>query len=155
MKKTNLIMLCLANVIFNTVASDKQEQNSRNARENILRLAQKYSPSTPLTNPNFSYTLEDQTTQCNASITSQGIIANTILQECSFQGGDCPICFATAQLLKDTMKGKTLKIVLDFPLENLLALIKVPLIPGRKKCPATFLDSLKNGIHLYLENHPG
>ncbi len=159
MKKINLITsLLLATLVFKSSASDKSIQKVLDADsmacKKILNLAKKRGPSAPLTNPDFSYTSRDSNTQCNASVTSQGFIISNVLQECSFQGGGCPICFATAQILEDVMKGKTSQEVLDFSLESLLALIEIRLIPSRKKCPATFLDALKTGIHLYLQNRP-
>ena len=64
-----------------------------------------------------------------------------------WRGDGCAISQASASLLTEEIKGKTLEEVKAFPKERLLELIGVPLSMARVKCALLALKVLKAGAY--------
>ncbi|MGV8169379.1 MAG: iron-sulfur cluster assembly scaffold protein [Candidatus Nanoarchaeia archaeon] len=68
------------------------------------------------------------------------------VKEAMFEGKGCVISIASASLLTDYIKGKTLKEIEYITREDLLDLIGINLSPSRIKCAVLPLATLKKGI---------
>jgi nitrogen fixation NifU-like protein len=64
-----------------------------------------------------------------------------------WQGQGCAISQASASLLTDEMKGKTIEEVKDYPKEQLLELLGIQLSMTRVKCALLSLKVLKAGAY--------
>ncbi len=64
-----------------------------------------------------------------------------------FSGKGCAISQASASMLTDEIKGKTLDELRNFSKEDLLDLLGVPLSPVRLKCALLSLKVLKAGAY--------
>jgi len=69
------------------------------------------------------------------------------ISEVRWRGEGCAISQASASLLTDEVKGMTLEEVKEFPKEELLDLIGVPLSMARVKCALLSLKVLKAGAY--------
>ncbi len=72
---------------------------------------------------------------------------NGRIAEAAWSGDGCAISQASASLLTEEIKGKTLTEVKEFPKEELLDLIGVPLSMARIKCALLSLKVLKAGAY--------
>lgn len=73
--------------------------------------------------------------------------ANGRIAEAAWSGDGCAISQASASLLTEEIKGKTLAEIKAFPKEELLDLIGVPLSMARIKCALLSLKVLKAGAY--------
>ena len=73
--------------------------------------------------------------------------ANGRIEEVAWSGDGCAISQASASLLTEEIKCKTLAEVKGFPKEELLDLIGVPLSMARIKCALLSLKVLKAGAY--------
>lgn len=83
-------------------------------------------------------------------------IRNGKIEDASFMGKGCAISQASASMLTDGMKGKTLKDVEHMQKENMLEMLGITLSPVRLKCAMLSLDTAKNAIHIhqkYMQKH--
>lgn len=69
------------------------------------------------------------------------------VSEVRFSGKGCAISQASASMLTDEIKGKTLDELRKFSKEDLLDLLGVPLSPVRLKCALLSLKVLKAGAY--------
>lgn len=69
------------------------------------------------------------------------------ISEVRWRGEGCAISQASASLLTEEVKGMTLEEVKEFPKEELLDLIGVPLSMARVKCALLSLKVLKAGAY--------
>lgn len=69
------------------------------------------------------------------------------IAEVKWSGDGCAISQASASLLTEAIRGKTLDEVKAFPKEQLLELIGVPLSMARVKCALLSLKVLKAGAY--------
>jgi len=76
---------------------------------------------------------------------------NGIVSDVGWEGHGCAISQATASLLYDTLKGKSLAEVKEIDREDVLELLGVPLTAARTKCAILSLKVLKAGAY-GLEN---
>lgn len=72
-----------------------------------------------------------------------------------FEGRGCAISQATASLLTDELRGKTLDQVRAISKDDVMDLIGIPLDknPVRIKCALLSLKTLKTGVYEYLGTH--
>jgi len=68
------------------------------------------------------------------------------IENITFEGKGCVISQASASMLTDELKGKTLKDVQSMTREDLLDLIGLQLTPARIKCAMLPLTAIKKGI---------
>jgi len=71
------------------------------------------------------------------------------IENITFEGKGCVISQASASILTEDLKGKTLKQVQDMTREDLLDLIGLQLTPTRVKCAMLPLSAIKKGIIEY------
>jgi nitrogen fixation NifU-like protein len=72
---------------------------------------------------------------------------NGRVADVAWSGEGCAISQASASLLTEEIKGKTLAEVKEFPKEKVLELIGIPLSMARVKCALLSLKVLKAGAY--------
>lgn len=106
-------------------------RNPQNKRK-MLRPDIKFEDSNPLCGDHV---------EINLRIGKDGVI-----QDASFDGKGCVISMASASLLLENIKGKTLKEAEQITREDVLDMIGINLTPTRVKCATLSLAVLKKGI---------
>jgi nitrogen fixation NifU-like protein len=83
---------------------------------------------------------------CGDRITMMLGIADGVVKEVAFTGRGCAISQASASLLTDEIKGKTVEEVEKMTPEDVLDLIGVEISPARLKCALLSLDTLSHAL---------
>ncbi len=115
-------------------------------REQIIDLYEHPLNHGPLEHPDFTY--EEDNPLCgdviriDVRLDESGRVA-----EVGWSGDGCAISQASASLLTEEIKGKTLEEVKAFTSEQLLELVGVPLSMARVKCALLSLKVLKAGAY--------
>ena len=73
-----------------------------------------------------------------------------VAEEITFDGRGCAISIASASILTQLTKGKSLLELKEFDKDELLDFIGIKLSPNRLKCALLGLETLKAGIKEYL-----
>ena len=97
-----------------------------------------------LTDPTFIQ--EDKNPSCGDRLCIEGKVVNNVLADVGFEGAGCILSQATASLLLEQCKGKTLAEVRSMSREDILTLVGMTLGPTRVKCAMLCLDVLLQGI---------
>ena len=74
---------------------------------------------------------------------------NNKIADVKFNGHGCAISQASASMLSEEIKGKSLDELKKLTKENILDMLGIPLSPVRLKCALLSLDTLKNSILIY------
>ncbi len=103
-----------------------------------------------LESPDISH--EESNPLCGDRIRIDLSIENGIITDVRFTGRGCAISQASASLLTDEVKGKTLDEVRALTKDDVLDLIGIPLDknPVRIKCALLSLKTMKTGVYEYL-----
>ncbi|HEU5015036.1 MAG TPA: SUF system NifU family Fe-S cluster assembly protein [Roseiflexaceae bacterium] len=106
-----------------------------------------------LDHPDVSH--EETNPLCGDRIKIDLAIESGIITDVRFVGRGCAISQASASLLTDELKGKSLDEVRALTNDDMLDLIGIPLDknPVRIKCALLPLKTLKYGIYQYLGEH--
>jgi nitrogen fixation NifU-like protein len=83
---------------------------------------------------------------CGDRITMMLGISDGIVKEVAFTGRGCAISQASASLLTDEIKGKTVEEVEKMTPDDVLDLIGVEISPARLKCALLSLDTLSHAL---------
>jgi nitrogen fixation NifU-like protein len=94
--------------------------------------------------PTASY--EGSNPLCGDRITMMLGVADGVVREVAFTGRGCAISQASASLLTDEIKGKTVEEIEKMTPEDLLDLIGVEISPARLKCALLSLDTLAHAL---------
>jgi nitrogen fixation NifU-like protein len=107
-----------------------------------------------LEQPDISY--EEHNPLCGDRIRIDLQVKSGIITDVRFQGRGCAISQASASLLTDELKGKSLDEARVISREDMLDLIGIPLDknPVRIKCAMLALKTLKTGIYQYIGSQP-
>ena len=97
-----------------------------------------------LDNPTASY--EGANPLCGDRITMMLGIADGVVREVAFTGRGCAISQASASLLTDEIKGKTVEEVEKMTPDALLDLIGIEISPARLKCALLSLDTVAHAL---------
>jgi nitrogen fixation NifU-like protein len=97
-----------------------------------------------LEEPTASY--EGANPLCGDRITMMLGIKDGIVSEVAFTGRGCAISQASASLLTDEIKGKTIEDVEKLTPNDLLELIGVEISPARLKCALLSLDTVAHAL---------
>ena len=97
-----------------------------------------------LDEPTASY--EGSNPLCGDRITMMLGIKDGIVSDVAFTGRGCAISQASASLLTDEIKGKTIEDVEKLTPDDLLELIGVEISPARLKCALLSLDTLQRAL---------
>ena len=71
------------------------------------------------------------------------------ITDIKFQGKGCSISQASASMLTELVKNKSIEEVKKLTKEDILDLLNIPIGPVRLKCALLGLDTLQNGIKIY------
>ncbi|NOK60665.1 MAG: SUF system NifU family Fe-S cluster assembly protein [Chloroflexi bacterium AL-W] len=106
-----------------------------------------------LENPHISH--EEFNPLCGDRVRIDMYVESDIITDIRFQGRGCAISQASASMLTDEIKGKSLDEAKTFGKDELLDLIGIPLEhnPVRIKCALLSLKTLKVGIYTYIGEH--
>jgi len=102
-----------------------------------------------------SASFEGSNPLCGDRITMQVKVADGRLEAVGFTGRGCAISQASASLLTDEIKGKSLRDVAAFRADDLLELLGIEISPARLKCAMLSLDTLQKVLEeLELREEP-
>ncbi|MFN3373195.1 MAG: Fe-S cluster assembly sulfur transfer protein SufU [Chloroflexus sp.] len=92
---------------------------------------------------------EERNPLCGDQIRLELAIADDIITDVRFTGRGCAISQASASLLTEVIKGKSVEEAKHFSKDDLLDLIGIPLAhnPSRLKCALLSLKALKAGLY--------
>lgn len=117
-------------------------------REHILDHYQHPRNFGKLTACTFSH--KELNTTCGDTLTFElGLDSKGRVENVAFSGHGCAISMASASLLSDELKGKTLPQIKKLNKDTILELLGIDLGPVRLKCAMLSLDTVKNAIHIY------
>ena len=91
-----------------------------------------------------SATFEGSNPLCGDRITMQLAVRDGVVREIGFTGRGCAISQASASLLTDEVKGKTLDEVAGVQAVDLLELLGIEISPARLKCAMLSHESLQH-----------
>jgi len=92
-------------------------------------------------------TQEGSNPLCGDRITLQLGIEDGVLQRVGFTGRGCAISQASASLLTDEIKGKSVDDVEKLTSDNVLELLGIEVSPARLKCALLSLDTMQHALH--------
>lgn len=95
-------------------------------------------------NPNFSSGEENPS--CGDEISMTGLVEDGKLVDVGFQGKGCVISIATASLLTEECKGKTVEEIMALTKEDIFKMIGMELGPNRLRCALLSLETLHKGL---------
>jgi nitrogen fixation NifU-like protein len=95
---------------------------------------------------NASVTREGANPLCGDRITLQLAVRDGIVEGVGFTGRGCAISQASASLLTDEIKGKTLQQIAAFGADDLLDLLGIEISPARLKCAMLSHDTLRGAL---------
>jgi nitrogen fixation NifU-like protein len=106
----------------------------------------------PLEQP--SVTREGANPLCGDRITLQLGVKDGVVESVGFTGRGCAISQASASLLTDEIKGKTLQQVAEFGADDLLDLLGIDISPARLKCAMLSHETLRGALDQLAESGP-
>ena len=95
----------------------------------------------------YSFIAEQRNSSCGDEIVCSGIIAHDILQDIRFEGKGCVISQATASLLSERVKGRSVQDICLINKDDLSTMIGMQLGPVRMQCALLSLIALSDGIN--------
>jgi len=90
---------------------------------------------------------EDSNPLCGDRIRMELKIENGVVADVKFTGKGCAISQASASMLTDEIKGKSLDEIRAFDKQTILDLLGIPLSPSRLKCALLPLKVMKAGAY--------
>ncbi|MBI2101174.1 SUF system NifU family Fe-S cluster assembly protein [Candidatus Woesearchaeota archaeon] len=86
---------------------------------------------------------------CGDEIEMFLVIKDKKVADVKFHGRGCAISQASASMLTEEIKGKSIEDLKKLTKENILELLGISLSPVRLKCALLSLDTLKNSILIF------
>ncbi len=86
---------------------------------------------------------------CGDEVEIQVKVNSNIVEDVKFIGKGCAISIASASLLTDYIKGKSLEELKNLTREDMMELVGIEVSPSRVKCITCSLVSLRNGINSF------
>ncbi len=93
--------------------------------------------------PGATNTYHDSNPLCGDEITMALLIDDGLVKDVRFQGKGCAISQASASILTEEIKGKTLDEVKAIDQQHILENLGIPISPARVKCALLGLKTLK------------
>ncbi len=103
--------------------------------------------------PNATISHEEDNPLCGDRIRIDLLIKDDVVQDVKFNGQGCAISQASADMLSEEIKGKTLAEVQNIDKQTVLDMIGIPLTPARLKCALLSLKVLKVGAYGLTDWH--
>ena len=104
--------------------------------------------------PGATNSYHDTNPLCGDEITMSLLIDDDMVKDVRFQGKGCAISQASASILTEEIKGKTLGEVRAIDRQHILENLGIPISPARIKCALLGLKTLK-GAAWGLSEWPG
>lgn len=104
--------------------------------------------------PGATNTYHDTNPLCGDEITMSLLIEGDLVKDVRFAGKGCAISQASASMLTEEIKGKTLDEVKAIDRQHILENLGIPISPARVKCALLGLKALK-GAAWGLQEWPG
>lgn len=98
----------------------------------------------------YDIKFHDTNPLCGDEITVMIKLSNNKIKDLKFDSKGCAISVATASMLSEKLKGKSLKEVLKLDNKFILDMLGVPVSPIRLKCALLSLKAIKKGICIHL-----
>lgn len=86
---------------------------------------------------------------CGDKIDFYLVIKNKKIVDVKFNGNGCAISQASASMLSEQVKGKTIEEIEKLTKEDILEMLGIPISPVRLKCALLSLDTLKNSVLIF------
>ena len=90
---------------------------------------------------------------CGDVLTLQLKIKEGIIEDVAFDGGACIIAIASAALLTDELRGKTVGEASEITKQEVLDMLGVELTTSRVKCATLILDALYSALTRYEKSN--
>jgi nitrogen fixation NifU-like protein len=103
-------------------------------------------PCNKKTVPNPDFSASSENPSCGDKISIEGTIAENKIVDVGFDGSGCVISQATASMLTEFCKGKTVDELLNLNKDSILSLVKIELGPNRLKCALLCLQVLQQAL---------
>lgn len=84
---------------------------------------------------------------CGDKLQMDILVKNDMIEDVRFSGSGCAISQASASLLTEYIKGKTVSEIAAIEPKDVLELLGVVLSPTRMKCGLLSLETLKKSVH--------
>ena len=97
--------------------------------------------------PNATISHEEDNPLCGDRIRIDLLVKADVVQDVKFSGQGCAISQASADMLTEEIKGKTLDEVRKIDKQFILDMIGIPLTPARLKCALLSLKVVKVGAY--------
>lgn len=90
---------------------------------------------------------------CGDQIVFEAQIGQGVITQIAFDGSGCVISQATASMVAELVKDKSIHFVLELGADDILQLIAIELGPTRLKCALLSLYALQEGVQNYLKSN--
>lgn len=97
--------------------------------------------------PDADISYEDSNPLCGDKIRIDIKLRNNVVQDVKFNGKGCAISQASASMLTDELKGKSLDEIKKLDKQFVLDMLGIPLGPTRIKCALLPLKAVKAGAY--------
>lgn len=97
--------------------------------------------------PNATIAHEEDNPLCGDRIRVELLVEDGIVKDARFSGQGCAISQASADMLMEELRGKTLEEVQKLDKQFVLDMIGIPLTPARLKCALLSLKVVKVGAY--------
>ena len=94
----------------------------------------------------FTHEGHHSNNSCGDMLFFQFYVKDNKIENVMFTGSGCVISIASASLLTDAIKGKTLEEADKISADDILSMLTVPISPARIKCALISLDALKSTV---------
>lgn len=84
---------------------------------------------------------------CGDALHLELVVTDGQLEKIAWTGEGCAISLASASLLSEKVAGKTSEELLALTADDVLALLELPLSPGRLKCGILSLEALHQAMN--------
>src|SRR5512143_2146784 len=97
--------------------------------------------------PNATISHEEDNPLCGDRIRVELLVEDGIVKDARFSGQGCAISQASADMLMEELRGKTLADVQKIDKQFVLDMVGIPLTPARLKCALLSLKVVKVGAY--------
>ena len=99
---------------------------------------------------NADIKFKDVNPSCGDEIEIEAKVKNKKIENIKFNGKGCAISLASAELLTENLKGKTLEEARELTKKEILNSLGINLSPLRLKCALLCLKVFKYGLYAYI-----
>ena len=128
----------------NEIASGDLSEEQEIYKENVIDHYK--HPKNKKEMPDFTVTHRDVNPLCGDTITIYAKIKEKEIEKISFTGNGCAISQASASLLTEKIKGRSIEEVKKINQEEMFALLGIPISHTRRKCALLSLKTLHQAI---------